>query len=402
MTPVDAYVEDLVAALDIKGSRLDSTRVAKVPNYDFLAKLRRATFGYLASPAALSTNARLLDGEYEVPRERWTHSRMGSGQVIHTELVNGHIDQAVANGQLFVIDSIDECDPLLMRLREAIEYRLRARAWINVYLTAAGQENFGLHSDTHDTVIIQLFGKKVWHVDSTSRGVPPGTAIADLREHRLCVPDVLAIAGDTAHHVTGIGELTLHLTIGFDRDTGLTYRLREIDDLVGRNSPAISDHDRAYGMAMTKDRRTGTSLPFSSTHDMEHCRLVRWSSRLPPLVEEGPGGRIVVTSMGRQHTYSGGDAELVRHLSEGKELNVEELLSTSGLTLSHLKSFLIDAIDDGVLICRDLFIVSITEGCQFSSQKLPSRRTRQAVHNTDRSRPLGTRTAVSTPRKDTF
>ena len=173
MTPVDAYVADLVAALNIKESPLDSTRVANVPHCDLLAELRSATFGYLATPTAFSTNARLLDGDCEVPRDRWAHSRMGHGQVIHTELVNDHIDNAITKGQLFVVDSIDECDPLLMRLREATEYRLRARAWINVYLTAATQTNFGLHSDTHDTIIIQLFGRKVWHVDDVSRGVSP-------------------------------------------------------------------------------------------------------------------------------------------------------------------------------------------------------------------------------------
>jgi hypothetical protein len=350
---VDAYVADLVAALDIKESPLDSTRVVKVPHHDFLAELRHATFGYLASPAAFSTNARLLDGEYEVPRDRWTRSRMGSGEVIHTELVNNHIDDAVANGQLFVIDSIDECDLLLMRLREAIEYRLRARAWINVYLTAADQENFGLHSDTHDTVIIQLFGKKVWHVDDISRGAPPEITIDNLREHQLGVPDVLAIPGDTAHHVTGIGELTLHLTIGFDRDTGLTYRLREIDKLIGRNSPVITDRDQAHGMAMTKDRRTGTSLPFSATQNLADCRLVRWASRLPPLIEEGPRDGIVVTSMGQKHTYSGRHAVLVRVLVEGNELTVEELLATSGFAPSDLRSFLVNAVGDGTLICRN-------------------------------------------------
>ena len=79
-------------------------------------------------------------------------------------------------------------------------------------------DELGLHSDTHDTIIIQLFGRKVWHVDDVSRGVSPEMTLGDLREHELSVPKVLAMAGDTAHNVTGVGELTLHLTIGFDRD----------------------------------------------------------------------------------------------------------------------------------------------------------------------------------------
>lgn len=352
MTPVDAYVAALIAALGIKESSLDSTRIAKVPHYDFLAMLRSATLGYLAIPAAFSTNARLLDGESEVPRDRWTHSRMGHGQVIHTELANDHIDKAIANGQLFVIDSIDECDSLLMRLREAIEYRLRARAWINVYLTAADQTNFGLHSDTHDTIIIQLSGKKVWHVDDAPHGTPSEMTLGDLREYELSVPSVLAMAGDTAHNVTGVGELTLHLTIGFDRDAGLTYRLREIEELIGRDSPVVTDRDRAYGMGMTKDRRTGSSLPFSATHDLADCRLVRWASRLPPLVEKGSSGGLVVTSMGKRLSYSGSQAALIKPLVEGDELTIVELLTNSGLALSDLRSFLVNAVNDGILICR--------------------------------------------------
>lgn len=352
MVSVDGYVTELVAALGIKESPLDSTRVVKLPHHDFIAQLRSATFGYLATPAAFSTNARLLDGDYEVPRDRWTHSRIGHGQVIHTDLLNHHIDEAVANGQLFVIDSIDECDPLLARLREAIEYRLRARAWVNVYLTAAGQTNFGLHSDSHDTIIIQLFGRKLWHVDDVSRGTPPEMSLDDLRAYELSVSDVLAMAGDTAHNVTGVGELTLHLTIGFDRDAGLTYRLREVDDLTGRRSPALTSHDRAYGMAMTRERRSGSSLPFSATHDLADCRFVRWASRLPPLIEKGPKGELVVTSMGRRYSYSDGHAALVASLVEGSELSVGQLLVTSGLAPAELRSFLVTALEEGTLICR--------------------------------------------------
>ena len=104
-------------------------------------------------------------------------------------------------------------------------------------------------------------------------------------------------------------------------------------------------------MAMTKDRRTGSSLPFSATRDLADCRLVRWASRLPPLVDEGSGDELVVISMGQRHTYSGSRAALVA-LVEGKELTVEELLANSGLAPADLRSFLVNAVEEGTLICR--------------------------------------------------
>ena len=92
MTPVDAYVADLVAALNIKESPLDSTRVANVPHCDLLAELRSATLGYLATPAAFSTNARLLDGDCEVPRAArplangtWPGHSHGAGERPHRQ-----------------------------------------------------------------------------------------------------------------------------------------------------------------------------------------------------------------------------------------------------------------------------------------------------------------------------
>jgi hypothetical protein len=277
---------------------------------------------------------------------------MGHGQVIHTQLLNDYIDDAVVGGQLLVVDSVDECDPLLMRLREALEYRLQARAWINVYLTAASATNFGLHSDTHDTIIIQLFGNKMWHVDGQPRGLPPGMTLEDLACFEMAVPKILAIPGGTAHHVTGVGQLALHLTIGFDRDLGLTPRLRELDDLMGRSSPEITEDDRAHGLAMTPDRRAGSSLPFIATRDLADCSHVRWASRLPPVVTRSHDGTLTVASMGRSHTYTRSLEPIVLALVSGQELTGDELLALSGLSHEALRAFLLAGVGDGILICR--------------------------------------------------
>ena len=351
MTQVDDYAATLVDALGIRNGPLSCTQVARVHD-DIMVCLRDRTLQCMATPAAMSTNARLLDGDHEVPRDRWTSSRMGHGQVIHTELHNHHIDEAVLAGQLFVVDSIEECDWTLLRFRESLEYILGARAWINAYLTAAGETSFGLHSDTHDTLIVQLVGTKVWHVDQRSRGVPDDLTVQDLPRHVLNVHDVLAMAGDTAHHVSGIGNVTLHLTIGFDRDIGLAPRLQEIEALLGRRSQPVALSERAHGMAMTPERRRGSSLPFRGTQDLADCDYVRWSSRLPPLVEHGSDGSITVLSAGQSHDYPPSLRRAVDYLTSGREASLRALQSKSGLQDEDLLRFLVRGVEAGTLIVR--------------------------------------------------
>lgn len=123
MDPIADFAEFIVQELGIAEAPLDSTRTAHLLDFGIIDVLAARSLDLLALPAALATNMRLLEGEVEVPTQRWSRSRVGDGQVLHTELMNPEVDRAILQGGMVVIDSVDELDPTLIRLRESFEYR---------------------------------------------------------------------------------------------------------------------------------------------------------------------------------------------------------------------------------------------------------------------------------------
>lgn len=355
MDSIGGFADRLVDALSLRTPPLESTRVAALDDHTVLAVLAARCLDCLAHPAALSTNTRLLIGDQEVPRDRWTSSRVGHGQVLHTELRHPYIDCAVTEGRMLVIDSIDECDLVLMRLRESLEYRLSARAWINLYMTAALKSNFGLHYDTHDTLVVALCGEKRWDVGPTA--LPPDTEVDetvdnDLMEYRLRPGMALAMAGRTLHDVTGLGRFAMHLTIGFDSDCGFESMLRESDRLVGRYSPGVEGADLELAKARLLERRRGTSLPFAATSDLNDITAIRWASRLRPVVETLEGGGVRITSMDRKLDIDAEWSPVVRALGTGDELSFQDLMTVNGADASALHAFVHSLVDAELVICR--------------------------------------------------
>ena len=349
MSSADAFAAQLAAALDLHNRRETLTRDGSVADEGFTATLLSAVLGSLATPSALATNVRLLSGEQEIPRDRWARSRTSHGQVIHTELAAPFIDAAIGEGALLVIDSADECDMTLMRLREALEHRLAARVWINAYLTATADSSFGPHVDDMDTVIVQLLGCKRWTVAPRpgDESMPPDAVTLD-----LAPGGVLAVPAGTLHDVLGLGELSLHLTIGYDQEAGLVHRMRSIDALLGRASTQPSERELRIAKAMLPERRVGTSLPFRATRDPQHCRHARWASQLPPVIEFADSGSLEVVTLGRRLSFDHLAAPVVEALATGRELGFGELVDCSSFDRDELVSFLHAGVEAGWVIVR--------------------------------------------------
>jgi hypothetical protein len=351
VSETETFASRLLAALHLDDQGLTTTQVASIPDDAFISHAVSTVFDCLARPSALSTNMRLLHGGQEVPRELWSTSRISHGQVIHTELIAPFIDEAVVAGDLIVIDSVDECDPLMMSLREAVEYGLSARAWINVYLTATSTSSFGPHSDDMDTIIFQLLGRKCWTVaPSPGAGHDGFPAAASTLE--LSPGSALAVPAGTFHDVKGLGELALHLTIGFDHEAGIGRRLRALDQLRGEQAPDLSGAELRIGKAMLPDRRVGSSAAFRATREAQHCRFIKWASRLPPVVRVMDDGGLDVLSMGRQLRFACEYAATIQALATGGEFGLDALVGISGLERAAVVSFLLDTTEEGLIICR--------------------------------------------------
>ncbi len=277
---------------------------------------------------------------------------MGEGEVLHTELDGPFLDAAIAErGQLLAIDSLDEHNPILLRLREMLEYTLEARCWLNVYVTATDASNFGPHTDTQDTIIVQVLGRKQWTVcPKPKEGDNVGwdrasTSILD-------VGDVLYVPAATGHDVVGIGDLSVHLTIGFDPDCWLPAQARELGTFLGRRLAPPTSAEIAHALAVLPERRRGGCLPFRHSRSLDDAAYVRWASRLPPRVLDSGDSGVEVISMGRTHRFPGRCRACVIELALGRELRREELLELAGGDHSVLCEFLISASAAGLILIR--------------------------------------------------
>lgn len=355
MNAAEAFASQATAALGLNHQRVRLTHSGSVTDEAFIATLVSAVFACVAAPSALATNVRLLRGDQEVPRDRWVRSRTSHGQVVHTELVTPFVEDAIGDGALLVIDSADECDPTLMRVREALEHRLSARVWINVYVTATAASSFGPHADDMDTIIVQILGRKRWTI---APGPGDEAMPADAATLELTPGHVVAVPARTVHDVVGLGELSVHLTIGYDQEAGLVQRLRSVDSLLDRASAPPSDDELRTAKAMLPERRAGSSLPFRITGDPRHCQRVRWASQLPPLLQPADDDGVEVLTMGHRLTFDGRAARAVDALAAGHELDFEELLNRSSLDRDELVALLRTGVEAGWVIARPLLAPS--------------------------------------------
>ncbi|GHG43050.1 JmjC domain-containing protein [Streptomyces zaomyceticus] len=318
----------------------------------------------LARPGALATNFRLVESGRQVDRSRWMRSRVGDGEILHTALVPGYLHSAVERGATLVISHLEALDERIMLLCEAFEYQLRARAWVNCYITAGANSAFDVHSDDHDALILQLLGTKHWEVDSRvgarARGLAPGSL------DRVLTPGMcLSVPRDTAHRVSGTGELTVHLTVGYEPFADVREEISAARALVATTTGttptprAHSDRpDRpdqldylAGRLALRPDRRPGASLRSALTGEIGATTRIRWASRFPPYVTTGDE-HLTVTTMGRRIRLDRRLERTVALLARGGALTLDQLAADSDLPDAELRALLAFGARHDFLICE--------------------------------------------------
>ncbi|MEU2282385.1 cupin domain-containing protein [Streptomyces sp. NPDC013178] len=312
--------------------------------------LLAAVWSALARPGALATNFRLVESGRQVDRSRWLRSRVGDGEVLHTTLVPAYLHSAVERGATLVISHLEALDERGMLLCEALEYLLRARAWINCYITAGDASAFDVHSDDHDALILQLLGRKHWEVDSRV-GARSRDLADDSLDHVLTPGTFLSVPRDTAHRVSGTGELTVHLTIGYEPFADVREETRAAHELVGRTAPAPDPEWLAARLALRPDRRAGASLRSLLTGEIGPAARIRWASRYPPYVT-ADDDHLTVTTMGRRIRLDRRLERAVALLTRGGALTFDELAAASDLPDADLRALVAFGARNDFLICE--------------------------------------------------
>lgn len=125
-------------------------------------------------------------------------------------------------GSTVVLNSINNLNSTLFELANSLSGDFRCDVKINAYYSPENASGFDVHYDTHDVLILQVYGKKIWYLS-------PPTFQNPLPEHhfsKIQPPksfpkklvtsngDILYIPRGMWHYANTEKEPSLHLTIG--------------------------------------------------------------------------------------------------------------------------------------------------------------------------------------------
>jgi ribosomal protein L16 Arg81 hydroxylase len=139
------------------------------------------------------------------------------------------LSQQLRDGYTLIIDAVDDMAEGVMRAAEDFERVLHESVQVNLYAGWREQQGFHRHCDTHDVIVLQVYGKKYWRVYEGGRPHPLKDDIAPnadapdkvVWEGTLEDGDVLYIPRGWWHEASGVGDVTLHLTFGIHQRTGV-------------------------------------------------------------------------------------------------------------------------------------------------------------------------------------
>lgn len=161
-----------------------------------------------------ASNVNLAQGDTPLPKETYC---IGNDYVDKDKLLARH-----RQGATIILRAADQWSASLNRLRLMAEEFFGFESQINVYLTPAGQKSTPPHWDTHDLVVLQIAGSKVWRLYDGKRSFPLederfGIGIDHVSD---CHEDIELTAGDTLYLPRGIIHepvaqgYSVHISIG--------------------------------------------------------------------------------------------------------------------------------------------------------------------------------------------
>ena len=139
------------------------------------------------------------------------------------------LSERLREGYTLIVDAVDDMAGGVMRAAEDFERVLHESVQVNLYAGWREQQGFHRHFDSHDVVVLQVFGRKYWRAYEGGRPHPlkddiePNKVAPDkvIWEGVLEDGDALYIPRGWWHEASAMGEVTLHLTFGIHQRTGI-------------------------------------------------------------------------------------------------------------------------------------------------------------------------------------
>jgi ribosomal protein L16 Arg81 hydroxylase len=196
----------------------------------------RALFGWDHLNAALAEHRlahprlRLERAGGDVTKGLFRSRRTRQGAVLY-DLDAGVLNARLREGATLIVDAVNELNPPLQRLCAGLAAEFGAACQTNLYACWGETQGFDVHWDDHDVFVLQVEGRKRWALYGATRAAPTRRDLhgehlkpeVPLEEVVLEPGDLLYLPRGYWHAAVGLGEPTLHLTIGLTRKTGADF-----------------------------------------------------------------------------------------------------------------------------------------------------------------------------------
>lgn len=201
------------------------------------------------------------------------------------------------DGASLVLDAIDRLHPPIREAADDLIRLVRERVQVNMYLLWGESHGFDTHWDDHDTFIVQVYGTKAWTIYGPGRAHPMKTD-ADhshtapakaIWEGVLKPGQIMHVPRGWWHNVRGTGDVSLHLTFGFTRATGIDWAQWLIDklyaeDLFRQDLPrfgSVAEHHRAMAARLASIAESASVDEFLADRDRHFPQRHRFSLPWP-------------------------------------------------------------------------------------------------------------------------
>ncbi|MEZ0374625.1 MAG: cupin domain-containing protein [Candidatus Sericytochromatia bacterium] len=154
----------------------------------------------------------------------------------------GRILKHIRQGGTLILENIDKYDPTLATFLDALSDEIAAQTRINLYMSCPGKQGYPIHYDTHDFLILQVYGYKRWDIypgtvpwpmfppptfqsplDEILPAYDPPPEESRIQQVLLAPGDVLYVPKGYWHKALAEDAPSLHLTLGMYLKTGVDF-----------------------------------------------------------------------------------------------------------------------------------------------------------------------------------
>jgi ribosomal protein L16 Arg81 hydroxylase len=325
-----------------------------------------------------------------IPAEAFTtKARLRSGAVVPKVDLDG-LTRHLRAGATMVVDRVDEVHEPVTRLVRMVEANLSERINSNLYASWYTAPAFDTHWDSHDSIMIQVTGRKSWRLFEPQRRYPvyrdqhlylsPPTG-QPYWQGVLSPGDLLYVPRGWWHDAAPVGEPTIHVTISITRPNGIDLAKWMVEQLheaqIARTDlPRFgSARDRREYLARFRDAidsilRDDTvdrylqeidgnapsivrpSFPWTASPDCGPLPSHAWLHWLPPrrVQLEETEDRVSFRAMGAEFGFALAAAPLIKGLAEQRKARLDALCAQhSNISKSAIEKFALELVGSGLI-----------------------------------------------------